>query len=126
MPYLIEARLHMQSLRIMTLRAVLKDFSSRHAMTPTFNKAIVAYHKALKRSSFSNLKPGDITVLAEFAQVSYYAYEQRKVLKLANHGVIKILETGKKAVDALVPRNRIYSNKQNQIHSALRLMKRFG
>ena len=126
MPYLIEARVHMQALRILTLRVVLKDFSARPAMTPTFNKAIVAYHKALKRSSFTNLKPGDITVLAEFAQVSYYAYEQRKILNLANHGVVKILETGKKAVDALVPRNRIYSNKQKQILNALRLMKRFS
>jgi len=126
MPYLIEARLHMQALRIMTLRAIQKDFSARPAMTPTFNKAIIAYHKALKRSSFTNLKPGDITVLAEFSQVAYYSYEQRKVLNLANHGVIKILETGKKAVDALVPRNRIYLNKQKQIHNAIRLMKRFG
>ena len=126
MPYLIEARVHMQALRILTLRSVLKDFSARPAMTPTFNKAIVAYHKALKRSSFTNLKPGDITVLAEFAQVSYYAYEQRKILNLANHGVVKILETGKKAVDALVPRNRIYSNKQRQILNALRMMKRFS
>jgi len=126
MPYLIEARLHMQALRIMTLRAIQKDFSAKPAMTPTFNKAIVAYHKALKRSSFTNLKPGDITVLAEFAQVAYYSYEQRKVLNLANHGVIKILETGKKAVDALVPRNRIYLNKQKQIHNAIRLMRRFG
>ncbi len=126
MPYLIEARLHMQALRIMTLRAIQKDFSARPAMTPTFNKAIIAYHKALKRSSFTNLKPGDITVLAEFAQVAYYSYEQRKVLNLANHGVIKILETGKKAVDALVPRNRIYLNKQKQIYNAIRLMRRFG
>ena len=126
MPYLIEARLHMQALRILTLRAIQKDFSARPAMTPTFNKAIIAYHKALKRSSFTNLKPGDITVLAEFAQVSYYSYEQRKALNLANHGVIKILQTGKKAVDALVPRNRIYLNKQKQINNAIRLMKRFG
>ena len=126
MPYLIEARLHMQALRILTLRAIQKDFSARPAMTPTFNKAIIAYHKALKRSSFTNLKPGDITVLSEFAQVSYYSYEQRKVLNLANHGVIKILQTGKKAVDALVPRNRIYLNKQKQINNAIRLMKRFG
>ena len=126
MPYLIEARLHMQALRILTLRAIQKDFSARPAMTPTFNKAIIAYHKALKRSSFTNLKPGDITVLSEFAQVSYYSYEQRKVLNLANHGVIKILQTGKRAVDALVPRNRIYLNKQKQINNAIRLMKRFG
>ena len=126
MPYLIEARLHMQALRILTLRAIQKDFSARPAMTPTFNKAIIAYHKALKRSSFTNLKPGDITVLSEFAQVSYYSYEQRKALNLANHGVIKILQTGKKAVDALVPRNRIYLNKQKQINNAIRLMKRFG
>ena len=126
MPYLIEARLHMQALRILTLRAIQKDFSARPAMTSTFNKAIIAYHKALKRSSFTNLKPGDITVLSEFAQVSYYSYEQRKALNLANHGVIKILQTGKKAVDALVPRNRIYLNKQKQINNAIRLMKRFG
>ena len=52
--------------------------------------------------------------------------EQRKALNLANHGVIKILQTGKKAVDALVPRNRIYLNKQKQINNAIRLMKRFG
>ncbi|MDP6656535.1 MAG: hypothetical protein QGH79_10920, partial [SAR324 cluster bacterium] len=94
LPYLMEARLHMQALRILTLRVVMRDLTARPSMTPTFNKAIVAYHKALKRSSFTNPKRGDITVLSEFAQIAYYAYEQRKMLSLANHGVLKILEMG--------------------------------
>ena len=85
LPYLMEARLHMQVLRILTLRVVMRDLTARSSMTPTFNKAIVAYHKALKRSSFTNTKRGDITVLSEFAQIAYYAYEQRKMLSLANH-----------------------------------------
>ena len=126
LPYLMEARLHMQALRILTLRVVMRDLSARPSMTPTFNKAIVAYHKALKRSSFTNPKRGDITVLSEFAQISYYAYEQRKMLSLANHGVLKILEMGKKAVDALVPANRAYAGQQKQILVALKSMRRYG
>ena len=126
LPYLMEARLHMQVLRILTLRVVMRDLTARSSMTPTFNKAIVAYHKALKRSSFTNPKRGDITVLSEFAQISYYAYEQRKMLSLANHGVLKILEMGKKAVDALVPGNRAYLNQQKQIQVALRSMRKYG
>ena len=126
LPYLMEARLHMQVLRILTLRVVMRDLTARSSMTPTFNKAIVAYHKALKRSSFTNPKRGDITVLSEFAQIAYYAYEQRKMLSLANHGVFKILEMGKKAVDALVPGNRAYLNQQKQIQAALRSMRRYG
>ena len=126
LPYLMEARLHMQVLRILTLRVVMRDLTARSSMTPTFNKAIVAYHKALKRSSFTNPKRGDITVLSEFAQIAYYAYEQRKMLSLANHGVFKILEMGKKAVDALVPGNRAYLNQQKQIQVALRSMRRYG
>ncbi|MEC9361551.1 MAG: hypothetical protein VX485_05355 [SAR324 cluster bacterium] len=126
LPYLMEARLHMQILRILTLRVVMRDLTARSSMTPTFNKAIVAYHKALKRSSFTNPKRGDITVLSEFAQISYYAYEQRKMLSLANHGVLKILEMGKKAVDALVPGNRAYLNQQKQIQVALRSMRKYG
>ena len=126
LPYLMEARLHMQSLRILTLRVVMRDLTARPSLTPTFNKAIVAYHKALKRSSFTNPKRGDITVLSEFAQIAYYAYEQRKMLSLANHGVLKILEMGKKAVDVLAPRNRAYLNQQKQIQAALKSMRRYG
>ncbi len=126
LPYLMEARLHMQALRILTLRVVMRDLTARPAMTPTFNKSIVAYHKALKRSSFTNPKRGDITVLSEFAQIAYYAYEQRKMLSLANHGVLKILEMGKKAVDVLAPRNRAYLNQQKQIQAALKSMRRYG
>ena len=126
LPYLMEARLHMQVLRILTLRVVMRDLTARSSMTPTFNKAIVAYHKALKRSSFTNPKRGDITVLSEFAQIAYYAYEQRKMLSLANHGVLKILEMGKKAVDALVPGNRAYLNQKKQIQVALRSMRKYG
>ena len=126
LPYLMEARLHMQALRILTLRVVMRDLTARPAMTPTFNKSIVAYHKALKRSSFTNPKRGDITVLSEFAQIAYYAYEQRKMLSLANHGVLKILEMGKKAVDVLAPRNRAYLNQQKQILAALKSMRRYG
>ena len=126
LPYLMEARVHMQALRILTLRVVMPDLTARPSMTPTFNKAIVAYHKALKRSSFLNPKRSDITVLSEFAQISYYAYEQRKMLSLANHGVLKILEMGKKAVDVLAPSNRVYLNQQKQIQAALKSMKRYG
>ena len=126
LPYLMEARLHMQSLRILTLRVVMRDLTARPSLTPTFNKAIVAYHKALKRSSFTNPKRGDITVLSEFAQIAYYAYEQRKMLSLANHGVLKILEMGKKAVDVLAPRNRAYLNQQKQIQVAIKSMRRYG
>ena len=126
LPYLMEARVHMQALRILTLRLVMRDLTARPSMTPTFNKAIVAYHKALKRSSFLNPKRGDITVLSEFAQISYYAYEQRKMLSLANHGVLKILEMGKKAIDVLAPSNRAYLNQQKQIQAALKSMRRYG
>ena len=123
LPYLIEARFHMQALRILTLRIVMKEFSARPSLTPTFNKAIVAYNKALKRASLSNPKRTDIIVLSEFVQVSYYAYEQRKILNLANHGVLKILEMGKKAVDVLAPSNRVYIKQQKDILSALKKMK---
>ena len=123
LPYLIEARFHMQALRILTLRIVMKEFSARPSLTPTFNKAIVAYHKALKRALLSNPKRTDIIVLSEFAQVSYYAYERRKILNLANHGVLKILELGKKAVDVLAPSNRVYIKQQKDILSALKKMK---
>ena len=126
LPYLMEARVHMQALRVLTLRVVMRDLTARPSMTPTFNKAIVAYHKALKRSSFTNPKRGDITVLSEFAQIAYYAYEQRKMLSLANHGVLKILEMGKKAVDVLAPSNRAYLNQQKQIQAALKSMRRYG
>ena len=125
LPYLMEARLHMQALRFLSLRVLMDDYSARPAMTPTFNKAIVAYHKSLKRSSFTNPKRGDITVLAEFAQVSFYAYQHRKMLNLANHGVLKILEMGKKTLDALVPNNRVYLGQQKQIMKAIDSLKKF-
>ena len=126
LPYLMEARLHMQVLRTLTLRVVMRDLTARPSLTPTFNRAIVAYHKALKRSSFTNPKRGDITVLSEFAQIAYYAYEQRKMLSLANHGVLKILVMGKKAVDVLAPSNRAYLKQQQQIQAAVKSMRRYS
>ena len=101
----------------------MKEFSARPSLTPTFNKAIVAYHKALKRALLSNPKRTDIIVLSEFAQVSYYAYEQRKILNLANHGVLKILEMGRKQRMVLHPTTGFISNSRRTSLSALKKMK---
>ena len=63
-PFLMEARLHMQALRFLSLRVLMDDYSARPAMTPTFNKAIVAYHKSLKRSSFTDTRCLKLTNLS--------------------------------------------------------------
>jgi len=48
------------------------------------------------------------------------------MLNLANHGVLKILEMGKKSLDALVPNNRVYLGQQKQIMKAIGSLKKFG
>ena len=118
-PFLMEGRIHMQAMKLLTLRMMMDEYTAKNALTPTFKKVVVAYRKALKRTSLSDPHRTDIPVLGEFAQVSYYSFQHRKVMRLTNQGVLEMLKLGKKAVDAATLVNRQYSKLQMQILTAI-------
>ncbi len=119
MPFLMEGRIHMQALKLLTLRLMLDEYTARNAVTPTFKKAVVAYRKALKRTSLSDPQRTDVPVLGEFAQIAYYSFQNRKMMRLTNQGVLEMLKMGKKAVDAAVLVNRRYNKLQMQILTSI-------
>ena len=118
-PFLMEGRIPMQAMKLLTLRMMMDEYTAKNALTPTFKKVVVAYRKALKRTSLSDPHRTDIPVLGEFAQVSYYSFQHRKVMRLTNQGVLEMLKLGKKAVDAATLVNRQYSKLQMQILTAI-------
>ena len=52
--FLMEGRIHMQAMKLLTLRMMMDEYG-KNALTPTFKKVVVAYRKALKRTSLSDL-----------------------------------------------------------------------
>jgi len=120
--FLMEARIHMAAVRLLMLRMQSEDNTARVAIAPTFNKAIVAYRKALKRTSFSDPHRSDLPVMGEFAQVSNFAFQNRELMKLSNDGVLDNLRMAKKAVDAAVIVNRHYGRLQLKILNAINIL----
>jgi hypothetical protein len=121
-PFLLEARIHMAAVRFLMLRMQSEDNTARVAIAPTFNKAIVAYRKALKRTSFSDPHRSDLPVMGEYAQVSNFAFQNRELMKLSNDGVLDNLRMAKKAVDAAVIVNRHYGRLQLKILNAINIL----
>lgn len=121
-PFLMEARIHMAAVRFLMLRMQSEDNTARTAIAPTFNKAVVAYRKALKRTSFSDPHRSDLPVMGEFAQVSNFAFQNRELMKLSNDGVLDNLRMAKKAVDAAVIVNRHYGRLQLKILNAINIL----
>ncbi len=118
-PFLMEARIHMQAVRLMMLRLQCGDNSVRNSIGPTFNKAIVAYRKALRRTSTSEPHRSDLPVLAEFAQVAYFAFQNRELIRATKEGAKEILKLAKKSIDAAVTVNPRYNRLQLKILTAL-------
>lgn len=121
-PFLMEARIHMAAVRFLMLRMQSEDNTARVSVAPTFNKAIVAYRKALKRTSFSDPNRSDLPVMGEFAQISNFAFQNRELMKLTNDGTLENLRLAKKAVDAAVMVNRHYGRLQLKILNAINIL----
>lgn len=120
--FLMEARIHMAAVRLLMLRMQSEDNTARTAIAPTFNKAVVAYRKALKRTSFSDPSRSDLPVMAEFTQVANFAFLNRKLMMLSPDGVLNNLRMAKKAVDAAVMVNRHYGQLQLKILNAINIL----
>jgi hypothetical protein len=125
-PYLMEARIQMQAVRFMMLRLQCEDLSARDSIGPTFNKAIVAYRKALRRTSTSDPQRSDLPVLAEFAQIAYFAFQNRELIRATKDGIHEILKLAKKTIDAAVLVNPRYNRLQMKIQMALNQIEKKG
>ncbi len=118
-PLVMEGRLHMQVLRYFLLRLENGDRKSRDNMAPTYNKAVVAYRKAMKLVSKSNPKKADLPVLTEFANVTHYGFVHRDLMRFTKDGVMALVKLGKDAVDAAVMVDESFQPLQGRLESSL-------
>jgi len=113
--YVMEARIYMKAVEHYIIRVETGDSSCTPNITPTFNKAVVAYRKALKRTSVSHPSKQDLPVFVEIAQIARYARVRRSSMKLSKEGVIDLLKEGKKAADIAVQLDDRYLDLQMKV-----------
>jgi len=117
-PLVMEGRLHMQALRYQLLRIEAGDRNAREGMAPTFNQTVVAYRKAMKLVSKVSPKKADLPVLTEFANLTYYGFVHRDLMRLTVDGVKSLLKLGQGAVDAAVLINPQFTSLQGRLQNA--------
>jgi len=117
--FLMEARVHMYAVKVLNVRMEQGDYSVRDAIAPTFNKAIAAYRKGLKRISSISPSRADAANMAEFCRIAHFAHMHRDSMRLTREGVAEILKIAKKAIDAAVLVDRRHSALQMRLIVAL-------
>lgn len=118
-PYLMEARIHMQSVKFLLTRIEYGDNEAKAGLAPTYNKAIVAYRRSLKRTSKTNATKSDAAIFAEFAGIAHYGYVHRKLMNFTSKGLQVLLKEGKEAVDAAVVLDPRYVSLQMRLMNAM-------
>ena len=117
--YVLEGRIHMQAVQYYLLQMEAGDNSSQELVTPTFNKAVVAYRTAMKTFKRSRAGQKDISLLVEFASLTHYAFSCRRMMKLSKEGVRMLLKEGKKAVDIAVMLDPSHAGLQMRLATVL-------
>ncbi len=125
-PLVMEGRLYMQMMRYFLLRLENGDRKSRDNMAPTYNKAVVAYRKAMKLVSKTNPKKADLPVLTEFANVTHYGFIHRDLMRFTKDGVKGLVKLGKDAVDAAVMVDESFKPLQGRLESSLNQLDKAG
>ncbi len=113
--FVMEGRIHMKAMQHYLMRIESGDESCQEAVTPTFNKAVVAYRSAMKHYMKKNVQKKDLASLVEYASLAHYAYVCHKSMKLTKAGLEALLKEGKKAIDAAVLIDPKYTAQQSQL-----------
>ena len=104
------------------MRMEAGDDQARPFVAPAFNAAVVAYRRSMKTVSQSMPKKQDLPALAEFANLTYYGYINRQIMRLDKEGLKKLLQAGKDAADAAMTVDESYAPMQARLLRACNSM----
>ena len=118
-PLVMEGRVHQQVLKYFLLRIESGDRTARDNMAPTYNKALVSFRKAMKLVSKTAPKKADLPVLTEFANLTFYGFIHRDLMRFTKDGVLALVKLGKEAADAAVTVDESFTPLQKRIEKSL-------
>ncbi|HCP34555.1 MAG TPA: hypothetical protein DIT94_09225, partial [Deltaproteobacteria bacterium] len=118
-PLVMEGRVHQQVLKYFLLRIESGDRTARDNMAPTYNKALVSFRKAMKLVSKTAPKKADLPVLTEFANLTFYGFIHRDLMRFTKDGVLGLVKLGKEAADAAVTVDESFAPLQKRIEKSL-------
>ena len=118
-PLVMEGRIQMQALKFIQMRVENGDRTARENMAHVFNRAVVAYRKALKLISKSSPKKADIPVLTEFGNLTHYGFMHRDLMRFTEDGIRALVLLGKESLDAAVTIDDSFEPLQKRLEVSL-------
>jgi hypothetical protein len=106
-------------LKYFLIRIESGDRTARDNMAPTYNKALVSFRKAMKLVSKTAPKKADLPVLTEFANLTFYGFIHRDLMRFTKDGVLGLVKLGKEAADAAVTVDESFAPLQKRIEKSL-------
>ena len=118
-PLVMEGRIQMQALKFIQMRVENGDRTARENMAHVFNRAVVAYRKALKLISKSSPKKADLPVLTEFGSLTHYGFMHRDLMRFTEDGIRALVLLGKESLDAAVTIDDSFEPLQKRLEVSL-------
>ena len=118
-PLVMEGRIQMQALKFIQMRVENGDRTARENMAHVFNRAVVAYRKALKLISKSSPKKADLSVLTEFGSLTHYGFMHRDLMRFTEDGIRALVLLGKESLDAAVTIDDSFEPLQKRLEVSL-------
>ena len=118
-PLVMEGRIQMQALKFQQMRVENGDRTARENMAPVFNRAVVAYRKALKLISKSSPRKADLPVLTEFGNLTHYAFVHRDLMRFTEDGIRSLVLLGKESLDKAVTIDDSFEPLQKRLEVSL-------
>ena len=118
-PLVMEGRIQMQALKFQQMRVESGDRAARENMAPVYNRAVVAYRKALKLTSKSSPRKADLPVLTEFGNLTHYGFVHRDLMRFTEDGMKTLVQLGKESVDVAVTIDDSFEPLQKRLENSL-------
>ena len=118
-PLVMEGRIQMQALKYQQMRVENGDRTARENLAPVFNRAVVAYRKALKLVPKSSPKKADLAVLTEFGNLTHYGFVHRDLMKFTEDGIRSLVVLGKETLDTAVTIDDSFEPLQKRLEVSL-------
>ena len=109
----------MQALKYQQMRVENGDRTARENLAPAFNRAVVAYRKALKLVPKSAPKKADLAVLTEFGNLTHYGFVHRDLMKFTEDGIRYLVVLGKETLDTAVTIDDSFEPLQKRLEVSL-------
>jgi len=118
-PLVMEGRIQMQALKFQQMRVENGDRTARENLAPVFNRAVVAYRKALKLVPKSSPKKADLPVLTEFGNLTHFGFVHRDLMKFTKDGIRSLVVLGKETLDTAVSIDDSFEPLQKRLEVSL-------